>query len=372
MNKDIPWSKLRYHWEIYLFVLPAVVLIALFQYYPAASGVYHSFFHWNGADVSEYVGFFNYLDLLKNPQFWSSFKIAFLLGGFNVLKMIPALAVAVCIHRCRSDRMQFLYRAFFIIPMVIPELIIALVWRTSFFESTNGYLNRFLTGTGLINVLVWADKTLHWGGIFSREHPISWIGDPRLILVACIIWGFPWVGSFNVLTHLAKLQGISKDIYEAAEVDGANWWRKFTSIELPLITSSIYLLLVFVIIGTIKDAGTIIALAGIEGGPGGKATVPALFMMRKAFNEMNMGYACAIGVMLTLVIMGLQKMCVFLIGWDTQTPRRRLIFRVGTAVAAIAVVLLVRPDPIWGSVLVLTAVWALAGGMLSAWLLIFS
>ena len=368
MNKVIPWSKIRYHWEIYLFVLPAVLLIAMFQYYPAASSVYHSFFHWNGADISEFVGFSNYVDLFHNPQFWDSFKVAFLLGGFNVLKMIPALAVAVCIHRCRSVRMQFVYRAFFIVPMVIPGLITALVWRTSFFEPTNGYLNRFLNSTGLINGLAWLDHTLRWGGVFSPDRPTSWIGDPRLILVACIIWGFPWVGSFDVLTHLARLQGIGKEIYEAAEIDGATWFSKFTHIELPLITSSIYLLLVFVIIGTIKDAGTILVLAGIEGGPGGKATVPALFMMRKAFIEQNMGYACAIGLMLTFVIMGLQKLSVFLITWKVQPLRRRQVFRFAIAGVACAAAVWSRPGLFWTATLAGVALWALAGKTLFAWL----
>ena len=367
MRHVITWEKVRYHWEIYLFVLPAVVLIALFQYYPAASGVYHSFFHWNGADISEFVATFNYRDLWDNQQFWKSFQVAFLLGGFNVLKMAPALAVAVCIHRCRSVRMQFLYRALFVVPMVVPALIVALVWRTCFFEPTTGYLNRFLNSTGLINALAWLDRTLHWGGAFSPDHPSSWVGDPRLVLVACIIWGFPWVGSFEVLTHLARLQGINKDIYEAAEVDGANWFTKFTRIELPLITSSIYLLLVFVIIGTIKDAGTILVLTGVEGGPGGRATVPALFMMRKAFNEQNMGYACAIGVMLTLVIMGLQKLCVFVIGWNSHPARHRLGFRVAVAAAAVTVIAKGNPTHFWVGLLALTAVAALAGGTFTTW-----
>ena len=112
-----------------------------------------------------------------------------------------------------------------------------------------------------------------------------------------------------MLTHLAKLQNIPKEIYEAASIDGATWWSKFTRIEIPLIMSSIYLMLVFVIIGTIKDAGMIIALTGgMDGGPGGRATVPALFMLRKAFVNQEMGAACAVGIILTVVIMALQKL----------------------------------------------------------------
>lgn len=327
---DIKWREVKYHWEIYLFVIPTLVLIGLFVYYPAASGVFHSFFRWNGADISEYVWLDNYISLLQSTEFWKSFKIAFILGGWNVIKMIPALLVAVCIHRCRSVRMQFFYRTMFVVPMVIPGLVVVLIWRSFFFEATSGYLNRFLFSTGLFNVLAYLDKLLQWGGIFVSGQSPAWLGDPRLILIACVIWGFPWVGSFAVLTHLAKLQGISKDVYEAAVIDGVNWWTKFTKIELPLIMGSIYLLLVFVIIDTIRDAGMILALAGLYGGPGGVVTVPALFMIRKAFVEQQMGYACAVGIILTVIVITLQK----LLTWVMNSPRPKFFVRRSAAVAA--------------------------------------
>jgi ABC-type glycerol-3-phosphate transport system permease component len=338
-GRDIKWREIRHHWEIYLFVLPALVLIGLFIYYPAASGVFHSFFRWNGADISEFVGLQNYIDLCKSSEFWRSFKVALLLGAWNVVKMIPALMVAVCIHRCRSVRMQFFYRAMFVVPMVIPGLVVVLIWRSFFFEATSGYLNRFLLSSGLFDLLVRMDQWFHWGGIFVPGQMPAWLGDPRLILTSCIVWGFPWVGSFAVLMHLAKLQGISKDVYEAAEIDGVNWWTKFTRIELPLIMGSIYLLLVFVIIDTIKDAGMVLALAGINGGPGGQVTVPALFMLRKAFTEQAMGYACAVGIILTVIVMVLQK----LLTWVMQerapkaaSPKAAAAAGVATDAAAVA------------------------------------
>lgn len=312
---------------MYLFIIPTIILIGLFQYYPALSGVFHSFYRWNGADISEFVGFENYMKLLKNTDFWRSFELAFTLGIWNIAKMIPALAVAVCIHRCRNELMQLTYRILFVIPMVIPGLIIVLIWRSFFFEATAGYLNKFLFSSGLFNVLVWVDHFFNWGGIFKAGNAPAWLGDPSLIVSACIIWGFPWVGSFAVLTYLARLQGIPKDIYEAADVDGVTWWSKFTKIELPLITSSIKLLLVFVIIDTIKDAGMILALAGIEGGPGGNATVPALFMLRKAFIDQEMGFACAVGIILTAIVISLQKMSNILTMWNDMKEWQKKTFQ---------------------------------------------
>ncbi len=336
-GKKIPWAHIRYHWEMYLFIVPTVVLIALFQYYPAASGIYHSFFRWNGAEISEYVGFKNYTMLMSNSAFWKSFELAFTLGVWNVVKMIPALAVAICIHRCRSERMQFIYRILFVIPMVIPGLVTVLIWRSFFFEATAGYLNKFLSATHVFDLLVWADKAFAWGGIFVPGQSPAWLGDPKLIIVACIVWGFPWVGSFAVLTYLARLQGIPKDIYEAADVDGAGWFSKFTSIELPLITSSIKLLLVFVIIDTIKDAGMILALAGMEGGPGGNATVPALFMIRKAFIDQDMGFACAVGIVLTIVVISLQKASNILTQWAEMKGWQRKAMQAAALAASAAI-----------------------------------
>ncbi len=336
--KKIRWDQVRHHWEIYLFIIPTLILIALFQYYPAASGIFHSFFRWNGSDIAEPVGFLNYMDLVKNPEFWNSFRLAFILGGWNVVKMIPALFVAVCIHRCRSERMNFFYRTLFVVPMVIPGLIVVLIWRSFFFEATSGYLNKFLLHSGLFAFLAHLDQALGWGGVFVEGQMPAWLGDPRLIVTACIVWGFPWVGSFAVLTHLAKLQGISKDVYEAGEIDGVNWFSKFTKIELPLIMGSIYLLLVFVIIDTIKDAGMILALAGLEGGPGGKATVPALFMLRKAFLTQEMGAACAIGIVLTFVVLSLQKMSSLLVGWTSLSALQKALVRAAAVAVGLGII----------------------------------
>jgi ABC-type glycerol-3-phosphate transport system permease component len=337
--KRIPWRHVRHHWEIYLFVLPTLITLGLFIYYPAASGIFHSFFRWNGADVAEPVGFGNYLDLLASSEFWRSFRNAFTLGVANAFKMVVALLAAVCIHRCRNDRLQYLYRLLFVIPMVIPPLVIALIWRSFFFEATNGYLNQFLEATNLFPVLNALAPLFGWGDAFAGGARPAWLGDPRLLMTAVIVWGFPWISSLAILTHLAKLQGISKDVYEAGDIDGIGWWSKFTRIELPLITGSIYLMLVFTIIGTIIDAGMIIALAGFEGGPGGKVDVPALFMLRKAFIDQKMGYACAVGIVLSAIVMTLQKLSTTVKDWESLGPLSRGVLRYGAAALGLGLLL---------------------------------
>jgi ABC-type glycerol-3-phosphate transport system permease component len=342
--KRIPFRQLRYHLVIYLFVLPAVLLIALFQYYPALSGVYHSFFRWNGADIKEFVGFQNYALLANTSDFWRSFRVAAIIGFWNVLKMAPAIAVAICIHRVRSERMQWVYRFAMVAPMVIPPLIAVLIWRSFFFEATNGYLNRFIEASGLVWILPTIDRWLGLGNIFQPGIQPAWLGDGRLLLFACTVWGFPWVGSFAVLIYLAKLQAIPKELYEAGDIDGTGWWTKCIAIELPLIMGSVGLQLVFVIIGTLKDAGTILALAGMEGGPGGVVTVPALFSLRKAFIEQQYGAACAVGIVLTLVVFALTKLFGQLGSWDALPRSQKGLMRLsGFTLAALIYVFLQSP-----------------------------
>jgi raffinose/stachyose/melibiose transport system permease protein len=302
--RKIPWNKVKYHKEIYLFILPTAVMVGLFAYYPASNGLIHSFYRWNGADIEEFLGFRNYLDLFREDQFWTSFKVAFLLGFVNVVKMIPALAVAVLIHRVRSDRMQYLYRVLFVVPMVIPGVVIILLWKF-FFEPTVGILNTVLRTSGILDVLAHIDGWFGWE-VFTHQD-VAWLGEPLLAFPALIIWGFPWVGTFAVLTYLARLQGIGEEIYESAEIDGANAWNKFRHVELPLILSMVRINLVFVILGTLQDVALIMLLFTDLGGPGGVVQVPALFMYREAFSMMHFGKACAIGVVLTLIVFALSK-----------------------------------------------------------------
>ncbi len=348
-DQKITWRQLNHHWEIYLFVLPTLLAIGLFIYYPAASGIFHSFFRWNGADISEPVGMDNYKDLLFSSEFWKSFRNAFLFGIWNVIKMIPPLFVAVAIHRCKSEKLQFLYRAMFVVPMVIPPLIVALIWRCFILDATTGFLNTLINMTHIKPLLNALAPLFGWGDVFARAEPAAWLGDTNLIFTSIVIWGFPWINSLAVLTHLAKLQSIPKDVYEAGDIDGVSWWTKFTRIELPLITGSIYIMLVFVIIGTITDAGMVLALTGgFEGGPGGRVDVPALFMLRKAFMEQKMGYACAVGIILMVIVMSLQKATVIIQEWGSHPPERRRAIRRRLLSLAVVLNLLAPLMQVWG------------------------
>ena len=235
---------------------------------------------------------------------WSSFKLIFILVAANLFKMWPSIFTAVCIHRLKSDRAQYVYRVLFVVPMIIPHMVALLIWKF-FYDPNVGVLNRVLILTGLDHVLIWLDKWVLHLGVFQAPFKPAWLGDPTLIIPALIFWGFPWVGVVGVLIYLAGLQNIGQDVYEAAEIDGITTWGKFWRIELPLIMTQVRLNLILMIIGTFQAYGFQYILLGSEGGPQNKGLTPGLYMFYQAFEEQNYGYACAIGLILFFIILTL-------------------------------------------------------------------
>ncbi|MBE3095573.1 MAG: sugar ABC transporter permease [Planctomycetes bacterium] len=353
--KIITWRQALRRWQLYLLVLPSLALILTFSYFPAASAIYHAFFRWNGDEVSEWVGLENFWTAVNDKVLLLSFGLVGILIVSNLVKMIPSIITAVVIHRLASERWRYLYRVAFVIPMIIPGMVWLLIWKY-FYDPTVGVLNSLLDSTGLMPLLQWMDSSsglpaaaaalgpyrawlwvlaaagavvlvigrrresaAKWAGLaamvagglllgavyawpqttgaFNTGAP-AWLGQAELVVPALIFWGFPWVGVVSVLLYLAGLGNIGQDIYDAAEIDGCGWFRKFWNIELPLITTQVRLNLILMIIGTLQGWGLIFILLGDNGGPNGAGMVPGLYMFRKAFSDMEAGYACAIGLLL--------------------------------------------------------------------------
>lgn len=233
---------------------------------------------------------------------WSSFQLIFILIAANLLKMWPSIITAVCIHRLTSARTQYLYRVLFVIPMIIPQMVMLLIWKF-FYDPNVGPLNQILTSSGAHHVLVWLDQWVFHSGAFHYPFKPIWLGDPALIVPALIFWGFPWVGVVGVLIYLAGLQNISQSVYEAADLDGIGAVGKFFRIELPLIMTQVRLNLIMMIIGTFQAYGFQLVLLGMDGGPGNKGMTPGLYMFYQGFANQNYGYACALGLALFAIIL---------------------------------------------------------------------
>lgn len=141
-------------------------------------------------------------------------------------------------------------------------------------------------------------------GAFATGDP-SWLGNSRLVIPAVLIWGFPWVGTVGVLIYLAGLQNIPTEVYEAAELDGVGRWGRVLRIEVPLIMTQVRINLIFLTIGTLTDYAFFLILLGPNGGPDNAGMVPGLYMYQKAFIHGEFGYACALGMILFVIVLAL-------------------------------------------------------------------
>ena len=139
-------------------------------------------------------------------------------------------------------------------------------------------------------------------GQFANGAP-AWLGNKDLVIPAILFWGFPWVGTVGVLIYLSGLQNISEDVYEAAQLDGVSPLGMIFKIELPLIMTQVRINLIFMTIGTLTTYEIFLILLGPDGGPGGKGMVPGLYMFSAAFTEGRFGYACALGMVLFVIIL---------------------------------------------------------------------
>lgn len=287
--------------SLYLFVLPSFVCIAVFSYFPTASAVYHSLFDWQGGETKQFIGGENFRRLFADGVLWQSFGTVALLVLFNLVKMVPSIAMAVVLHRLRHEGAQYWYRVLLVVPMVVPGLVTLFIWKF-FLDPNLGLLNRLLDATGAKALLVALDRFLGWG-VFSADVPIGWLAQPELILPSLFLWGFPWIGAVGVLIYLAGLQGIGREVYEAAELDGVGPLGKFFYIELPLILTQVRLSLTLLIISTLQGFGLQLVLLGDSGGPGGRGLTPGLWMYNRAFIAGEFGYACAIGIILFAFIL---------------------------------------------------------------------
>ncbi len=277
--------KIRNFIGDYIFILPAVVLFSVFSLYPLFEVFHLSFTGWDGiAAAKPSVGLDNFKDLFTdNPVFWLSMRNAFFVTALaltaqNLLALFLAL---ICDRDIRGGN---IYRVIFYLPPVLSGIVVGLIWNW-IYDGNYGLLNHFLNFIGLGNL--------------AR----AWLSDPRSALTAVAVvhmWkGFGW--GFVIL--LAGLQSIPRELYEAARVDGANTWIVFKNITAPLMIPVFILVSILTILGTMQIFDIIIATTG--GGPGYHTEVPITRIVATMLGSSKFGYACAMGVVFGLILLGI-------------------------------------------------------------------
>ncbi len=279
-------TRLSFAASCHLLLLPSVLLLLLFIYLPVMWAFLKSLYEFEVGSKARFVGLANYLEyLVIDPPTWPSvLNMALLtLVGVGVRLTFP-LIVAKLIHSLPFERTRYLYRLAFLIPIVVPGVAIQLLWSRMIYADY-----------GLIN------EVLRTCGLGAWTH--SWLNDPRTALTALMFFGFPFAGGFEVLIYYAGLSAIPESVNEAAALEGCTGVGKFLRIDVPLVLSQLKLIFVLTVIGGLQGFEGIFVLT--QGGPGFRTMVPGLWMYYNAFAFQRMGYACAIGVLLFVVILGL-------------------------------------------------------------------
>lgn len=263
-----------------LFTAPALVAVLISVELPFIMSVFSSFTKWNGLDRKQtFVGLGNYLEIFKDdPDMWKAllFTVKLTIGSVIVVNVL-ALLLAVLLD---SDmKGKNILRAAFYIPNIISLIIIGYIWRFIFSAGFDSFFQK----TGL--------------GFFMQ----SWLGDVKLVYYSVLmvkVWNSL---GFYLVVYIAGLQTVPRDLIEASMIDGANRLKRFTSITLPMIMSSITVCVFHSLSNGLKSFDVIFSLT--NGGPGNTTATIALDIYRTAFVINRFGYGTAKSVILFLLIL---------------------------------------------------------------------
>ena len=264
----------------YLYVLPGFLVYAVFALYPLLKAVYLSLFQWDGLTLGTWVGLANYIEVLTDDRLRSAFGHALvLMVFFAVFPLLIGLVLASILHRAKVRGLSF-FRTVVFLPQVIAMVVIAVAWRRIY--APDGSINQLLTALGLES--------------WTR----GWLGEYVFALPAVGLIGTWFETGLVTVLLLAGMGRISKDLYEAARLDGAGALREFFAVTLPSVRGEIAVALTLTVIASLKTFDLIYLTT--SGGPGHQTTVPSYEVYRQAFELGQVGLACTIGVCLTVII----------------------------------------------------------------------
>lgn len=280
-----------------LFISPWLIGFAFFGFYPLVAAGYYSLTDYDVLREPVWVGTLNYRDMIADDVFWRSLSNTLIYSAFAVpLSLLLSLLAAVLLHRPIAGRSVF--RTCFYVPAIVPLIAVSMIWIWLF----NGDL-------GLVN------HSLRWIGIDGPQ----WTGDPdwtKPMLVLSSVWQ---IGGSMVLV-LAGLQEVPASLYEAAEIDGAGPLRRLWSITIPVVSPVLYFNLIMGIISAVQEFVKPFVMMP-DGGPDRSALFFAVYIYQNAFQYSNMGYACALAIVLFAIVL--------ILTWLANVLSRRHVYYAG-------------------------------------------
>jgi raffinose/stachyose/melibiose transport system permease protein len=266
----------------WLFVLPALVMYAVFVLLPFVLSIRYSFYRWNGIGPMTWVGLHNYETVFEVPNLLETIYNAFrLVLFFSLVPVTLGLIVASIMHRVAPGRFGVVARTVLFLPQVIPLVAAGIIW--GWLLALPGLINQILKAIGL--------------GEFTR----AWLGD--------FDWALPSVGFIGIWVLLGfctvllwtGMTKLDPALYESARIDGAGWFTEFIKITVPLLRHEIGVCLTVTVIAAL--AAFDIVYVSTAGGPGNSTAVPGIQIYILAFTEQRIGLASALAVMLMALVL---------------------------------------------------------------------
>jgi raffinose/stachyose/melibiose transport system permease protein len=268
------------------YLIPGLLSLLVIIVVPAMWNVYLSFTRWRGVGPVRFIGGANWKRLFKDQMFWKSFENSFwIIVAIVVIPTILGLLISSLltdvIQKKFGSGMASFIRALYYLPQLLPVAVASIImgW---IFRPDDGAFNALLQKIGL--------------GMLEA----NWLGNPKSalpVLMVILIWiqlGYP------VVIFMSGLQRVDPELYEAAGLDGANWWQKFRVVTLPSIMPELLVVILTATIGALKTFGPVYLLT--KGGPGTTTIVPSYYSYNQFFQIQQVGYGAAISTALTVVI----------------------------------------------------------------------
>jgi multiple sugar transport system permease protein len=287
-------------YEGFFFIAPWVLGFIIFTVIPLVQALFLGFTDSNSITTPKFVGWKNYIALFHDSDFLSSLSLTVRYAIFAVpLGIISSLTLAALLNS--KIKGVYLFRTILYLPAVVSGVSISLLWRW--------ILDKDM---GLLNMIL---------GKFGIQGP-GWLSDPEWVLPSYILIAL-WGAGGGILTYLAGLQDVPRSLYEAAEIDGAGWFKKFIKITVPMLTPVIFYNLIMGIVGAFRKFSD----AYIIGGAGNQGRFYMVYLYQNAFNYFKMGYATAMAWVLFIIILLLSllvfKTSTLWVFYNTELKKRK-------------------------------------------------
>lgn len=266
----------------YLFIAPGFLLFAALILFPIAQAVQMSFYDWKivAGAVSQFIGLDNYIRAFSDGHFWLSLTNS---GIYMLFTVPPQIVIGLFIALLLKQKSptQPVFRVLFYLPVITSWVVVSLLFKYLFADG------------GLINF------TLH-DFLHLMNSDVSWLSGRWTALVAICALGV-WKGvGWSMMIFLAALQGVPRELEEAAMMDGAGRWQRFRTVTVPAIWPTLLFVTVMLVIGGFNVFTSVLLMTG--GGPGGATDVVLTYMYNQAFKFLDFGYGSALAVILSVIV----------------------------------------------------------------------